>query len=280
MVTRVQLLGLGLSAREIDYRVRTGRLWRVHHGVYCVGRPPVTPHERAMAAVLACGPLAALSHLPGGALWELRLRWPALMEVTAPSKRSRPGIKIHRSPLDRGDITRHYGIPVTTLARTLLDLAEVLDTPALTRAVNEARLRRKSTLTDLAELLTRSPGRATRRLRPFVERPSGPTRSEFEDAFLSFARRHGLPTPETNQIVAGYEVDVLFRQQRLVVELDGREFHENAFEADRERDATLLNAGFPVLRITWQRLTRQKESEATRLQAILDQRSTPAGPRA
>jgi very-short-patch-repair endonuclease len=278
MVTRVQLLGLGLSAREIDYRVRTGRLWRVHHGVYCVGRPPVTPHERAIAAVLACGRGAALSHRPGGALWEIGLRWPSTMEVTAPSKRSRPGIKIHRSPLGRRDVTRHYGIPVTTLARTLLDLAEVLDTPSLTRAVNEARLRRKATLNDLAELLNRSPGRATKRLRPFVERPSGPTRSEFEDAFLAFVHRHGLPTPETNQIVAGYEVDVLWREHKLIVELDGRPYHENAFEQDRERDATLLNAGFPVLRITWHRLNHQEQSEADRLHSLLDQRSTTLGP--
>jgi very-short-patch-repair endonuclease len=111
-----------------------------------------------------------------------------------------------------------------------------------------------------------------------VERPSGPTRSEFEDAFLGFARRHGLPTPETNQIVAGYEVDVLFRQQRLVVELDGREFHENAFEHDRERDATLLKAGFPVLRVTWRRFQDQELREARRLREILDQRSTTTGP--
>ena len=143
------------------------------------------------------------------------------------------GIRVHRSPLTQRDITRHYGIPVTTLARTLLDLAEVLSTPSLTRAVNEAGLRRKATLTDLAELLDRSPGRATKRLRPFVERPTGPTRSEF---------------------------------------------HQNAFEEDRERDATLLNAGFPVLRITWHRLNHQEQSEATRLQAILDQRSTTPGP--
>jgi very-short-patch-repair endonuclease len=280
MVTRLQLLGMGLSAREIDNRVRTGRLWRVYNGVYSVGRPPVTPHERAMAAVLACGPGAALSHRSGGALWELRLRWTAPLDVTTRWDRRRKGIRIHRSPLDRRDVTRHYGIPVTTLARTLLDLAEVLDTPSLTRAVNEARLRRKATLTDLEELLDRSPGRATKRLRPFVERVSGPTRSEFEDAFLAFVQRHGLPIPETNQIVAGYEVDVLFREQRLVVELDGREFHENAFEEDRERDATLLSAGFPVLRITWHRLTHQEQSEADRLQRLLDQRSTTPGPRA
>jgi hypothetical protein len=175
--------------------VRTGRLWRVYNGVYGVGHWPVTPHARAMAAVLACGPRAALSHVPGGALWEVGLRWPPMMEVTAPGQRQRKGIKVHRSQLDRRDITRHYGIPVTTLARTLLDLAEVLDTPSRTRAVNEARLRRKSTLADLAELLTRSPGRATRRLKPFIQNPTGPTRSEFEDAFLRFARRNGLPTP-------------------------------------------------------------------------------------
>jgi very-short-patch-repair endonuclease len=281
MVTRAQLLGLGLSANAIDYRVRTGRLWRVHHGVYCVGRPPVTPHERAMAAVLACGTRAVLSHRPGGALWELGLRWPAVMEVTAPSKRARPGIRVHESTtLTRRDVTRHYGIPVTTLARTLLDLAEVLDTPSLTRAVNEARLRRKATLADLAELLHRSPGRATKRLRPFVERVSGPTRSEFEDAFLAFVHRHGLPTPETNQIVAGYEVDVLWREHKLIVELDGREFHENAFEEDRERDAALLKAGFPVLRLTWDRFNRQEQREARRLKHILDQRSTTPGPAA
>jgi very-short-patch-repair endonuclease len=231
-----------------------------------------------MAAVLACGPRAALSHVPADALWELKLRWPTTMEVTAPSKRSRPGIKVHRSPLERRDVTRHYGIPVTTLARTLLDLAEVLETPSLTRAVNEARLRRKATLTDLAELLHRSPGRTTRRLRPFVQNPTGPTRSEFEDAFLAFARRHGLPTSEMNQIVAGYEVDVLFGEQRLVVELDGREFHEHTFEEDRERDAVLLNAGFPVLRLTWDRFNRQEQREAQRLKHILDQRSTTAGP--
>jgi len=187
-------------------------------------------------------------------------------------------VRVHRSVLHRRDITRHYGIPVTTLARTLLDLAEVLDTPSLTRAVNEARLRRKATLTDLAELLDRSPGRATRRLRPFVERVSGPTRSAFEDAFLAFVQRHGLPMPETNQILAGDEVDAVWRAQRLVVELDGREFHENAFEDDRERDAAVLSAGLSVLRLTWHRLEHPELREARRLREVLDQRSSTAGP--
>ena len=86
--------------------------------------------------------------------------------------------------------------------------------------------------------------------------------------------------PEMNQIVAGYEVDALWRERELIVELDGREFHENAFEEDRERDAVLLDAGLPVLRITWHRLQRQEQAEATRLRGILDQRSSTAGPRA
>jgi Protein of unknown function (DUF559) len=145
---------------------------------------------------------------------------------------------VHESAtLSPRDVTRQFGIPVTTPARTLLDLAPLLDTPSLTRAVNEARLRHKSTLGELAELLDRSPGRATRRLKPLVQGVSGPTRSRFEDDFLRFTKRHGLPTPETNQIVAGYEVDALFRDQRLIVELDGEQ-HEYAFEEDRDRDAT------------------------------------------
>jgi predicted transcriptional regulator of viral defense system len=280
LVTRAQLLGTGLSAREIDYRVRTGRLWRVHNGVYGVGHPPVTPHARAMAAVLACGAGAALSHRSAAALWGLGVRWSAPLEVTTRWDRRRKGIRVHRGRLPRRDVTRQFGIPVTTPARTLLDVADQLDRPTLTRAVNEARLAQRATLPDLAELLARSPGRATRRLRPFVDRGGGPTRSRFEDAFLEFAARHGLPTPEVNQIVAGYEVDVLWRQQRLIVELDGKETHENAFEADRDRDATLLDAGFPVLRITWDRLNGAPQREADRLHSLLDQRSTAAGPAA
>jgi predicted transcriptional regulator of viral defense system len=271
MVTRVQLLGLGLSAREIDYRLATGRLWRVHRGVYAVGHRPPSPHARAMAAVLACGPGAVLSHRSAAALWAMGVRWPADVEVTAPVQRQRNGIRVHRSrTLTRRDVTRQFGIPVTTPARTLLDLADQLDHPSLTRAVNEARLAHRSTLPELAELLTRSPGRTTRRLRPFVEADTGPTRSRLEDAFLAFAAKHGLPTPEVNQIVAGHEVDMLWREHRIIVELDSRDHHEHAFEEDRDRDATLLDAGFPVLRITWRRLTGHPAREAARLRSILD----------
>jgi hypothetical protein len=170
-------------------------------------------------------------------------------------------------------VTVHFGIPVTTPARTLLDLAEVLDTASLTRAANEARLRHKSTLPELRELLIRSPGRATRRLKPFVEGVTGPTRSLLEDEFLAFVARYGLPTPEVNQIVAGYEVDMLWRDHRLIVELDGRDYHEHRFEEDRDRDATLLSAGFPVVRITPKRIRHEPDREARRLRATLAARA-------
>lgn len=169
----------------------------------------------------------------------------------------------------------HLGIPVTTPVRTILDLADVLDDTALARAVNEARLLRRLALEDLAQLLERAPGRATTRLRPFVERAGAPTRSVFEDAFLRFVERHELPTPEVNASVSGHEVDMLWREQRLIVELDGRAYHagDEAFEVDRERDATLVAAGYSVLRVTWRRLLDQPEREAGRLRALLDTRT-------
>jgi hypothetical protein len=200
-----------------------------------------------MAAVLACGRGAVLSHTSAAALWGLS-RWRQPLEVTAPHARRHDGVRVHRSrTLTRADVTRHYGIPTTTPARTLQDLARVLDPPALTRAVNDARLRHFIR----------------------VDAETGPTRSVFEDAFLAFVDRHGLPRPEVNQIVAGYEVDMLWRPQRLIAELDGRAYHEDSFEEDRERDAALTVAGFRVVRVTWRRLTGQEEREAGRFRALL-----------
>ena len=245
----MQLLAAGFVARSIAHRVETGRLIRLHRGVYAVGHRPPSPHARAMAAVLACGPGAVLSHRSAAALWDLG-RWPREVEVIARNARQHDGIRVHRSrTLTRADITRHYAIPVTTPARTLKDLARVLNPPALTRAVNEARLR---------QLVSRDEDAHT-----------GPTRSVFEDAFLAFIDRHGLPQPEVNQHIEGYEVDMLWRPQRLIAELDGRIYHEDTFEADRERDATLTAAGLRVVRVTWKRLTRQEEREAARFRALL-----------
>jgi hypothetical protein len=268
MVDRDQLLAAGLGAKAIAYRLRIGRLHLRHRAVYAVGHVPPSPHARAMAAVLACGPGAVLSHRSAGALWDLGVRWTDAIDITAPTRQRHRGIRAHRSrTLTRADVTRHYGIPVTTLARTLLDLADALTDKALTRAVNEARLAHRGVTDEIAALIARSPGRATARLKTILE--YGPTRSPLEDDFLKFVRRYGLPPPEVNQIVAGHEVDFLWRDQRLIVELDGRAHHEHRFEHDRDRDADLLHAGFPVLRVTPKRLRHQPEREAARLHATL-----------
>jgi very-short-patch-repair endonuclease len=234
----------------------------MHRGVYAVGHLPPSPHAKAMAAVLACGPNALLSHRSAGALYGL-IRHDGPVDVTAPSKHTHKGITVHRSATQ--DRTTHYGIPVTTPARTLLDLADVLDPASLTRAVNEARLRHLLSADHLAQTLAASPGRRTS---AFKVTPT-PTRSVFEDAFLAFVDRHDLPRPEVNQRVHGYEVDMLWRPQRLVAELDGRAYHEHAFEHDRERDADLLAAGLTTVRVTWRRLTQTPEREAARFRSLL-----------
>ena len=223
-----------------------------------------------MAAVLACGPFAALSHGSAAALWRIVPRWPSPTHVTAPGERRHPGIHVHRS--SQADATTHYGIRVTTPLRTLVDLADVLNPYQLTRALNEAQVLRLVTTAELATLLTRYPGRRTSQLTP----QEGATRSHLEDRFVRFLKRHRLPLPELNQQIAGHEVDAVYREQRLVIELDSRQFHTTprAFEQDRDRDADLLNAGFSTLRITDHRLKHQATSEAKRLKEILRSRSS------
>jgi predicted transcriptional regulator of viral defense system len=152
-VTVAQLLAAGLDRDAIAYRRRVGRLHLLHRGVYAVGHRPPSPLATAMAAVLACGPNAALSHRSAATLWRILPRWNSPVEVTTPTKRSHPGICIHRSR--HADATTNYGIRVTTPARTLVDLADVLNERALTRAVNEAQVLRLTTPEELTTLLTR-----------------------------------------------------------------------------------------------------------------------------
>ncbi len=281
VVSRRQLLDAGFTSKKIAYRVKIGRLHRVHEGVYAVGHTPSSLLSNAMAAVLACGESAVLSHRSAAALWNIDPSWRAPVEVTTPGNHCHRGVRVHRSrTLTPQDTTKRHGIPVTTPARTLLDLADVLDDVALARAVNEAQVLRLLRLDDLAAILERSPGRrATRRLRAFVANADAPTRSAFEDAFLRFIERHDLPRPELNQRIAGYLVDAVWRGQRLIVELDGRRYHDHAqpFEHDREKDADLLAAGYVVVRITWRRLIGQPAREAERLRALLVSRASPAG---
>jgi very-short-patch-repair endonuclease len=254
MLTRSQLLSAGLSANTIDRWIKTGRLIPLHRGVYALGHLPPSPHARTMAALLACGPTAVLSHRSAAKLWGL-LRYDGPTEVTTRNTRRRPGIVVHRHTLAETDVTRHWGIPTTTVARTLADLAHTLSPAVLTRAVNTARLNGHLSLDDLPPALRH--GQTAR-----------PTRSAFEDAFLRFVRRYRLPVPEVNAIVAGYEVDMLWRPQRLIAELDGHQ-HDIQFEADREKDAHLLSHDFRVVRVTWDRLGERAAAEAARFELLL-----------
>lgn len=287
VVARWQLLRLGLTEPQIDHRLGTGAFNPLHRGVYAVGRRDVSRRGRWLAAVLACGEGAVLSHTSAAALWELRAARPGPIHVTSRHKRGRsdPALALHRSAsLRPTDVVVREGIPVTGLGRTLTDLAAVLDADALRDAFEEADRLNILELRPLAALATRGrglPGLGV--LRSLIAEASAPdyTRSELERRFLPFCRRHGLPMPEVNANVAGFEVDAMWRDARLVVELDSWAFHgrtRDAFERDRERDAALAVAGYRVYRLTWRRLHEDGAAVAAELVVLVAQ--TTAAPRA
>ena len=275
-VTRAQLVEMGVGSSAIDHRIRGGTLIAVHAGVYAVGHEQTAAVARAAAAVLACDPGAVLSHASAASLWGISKRWDFPLEVTVPADRRRPGIRTHRSTtLASRDIRRHLGIRVMSPARTVLEIAPRLTEPVLTRAVNDARLSRRLRLTELDELLERMPRHpGAPLLKPFVNTRQAPTRSGWEDELTGFLERFDLPKARINTRVAGYEVDAVFDDERLIVELDGWETHQDrtSFESDRERDAATLAAGFVTVRVTWDRFHNDPAREAARLQEILHAR--------
>ena len=277
-ITREQLYTLGLSRRAIEGRIRVGNLIPVYRGVYAVGYVNRTPVARSAAAVLACGEKAALSHGSAASLWGFTRHWDAPFEVTAPSTRKRQSVQVHRSrTLARRDITRQLGIRVTSPARTVLDNAPRLTGKRLSRFVNDALRTPYLHVPDLADVLNRNPNHPwAKRLVPFAREP---TNSPLEDDFAEFARRYGLPTPTTNTHLMGYEIDVLYPRERLIVEVDGYGFHSDrdSFERDRKRDVVMLEAGYVTVRITDERMKHEPEPEARRLLAILAARRNSYG---
>jgi len=279
VVERGQLIALGLRPGAVDRRTAAGRLHRMHRGVYAVGHPAVTREGRWMAGVLASGRDAVLSHLPAAALWDLRPASDGRIEVTVSrSLRPRRGLKVHRTVLAMDERTVRDGIPVTTATRTLLDLAAVLSRPGLERACEQAEALRLTDGPSLDELIERHPRRkGALLLRAIVGsgRVGIITRSELEARFLTFVADLGLPVPHTNaRIEAGgrwLEVDCLWPESRVVVELDGHAFHSTraAFERDRERDRLLQAAGWRVVRITWRQLRDEPAAVARDLARLL-----------
>lgn len=217
-----------------------------------------------------------LSHSSAAALFGWLRRWTEPFEVTVATDRRPKNIRVHRSRwLEWRDCTRQLGIPVTTPARTLLDCAPALSDARLKRLASDALHSDYLSPGDLAELLARCDQRAgARRLERYALGLERPTRSEFEDRFVAFTERFGLPRPEINVHLEGREVDAFFRAEGVIVELDGYKFHASpaAFERDRDHDAEAVLNGLVTVRITWDRLTRKASTEAERLHAILQKR--------
>ncbi len=262
--SRSGLLKLGLSRDQIDDRLRTGSLEPAHRGVYLLGGAPRTREQRWAAAVLACGPTAVLSHLSAAALWALTEIDPVVIDVSLASrgKRTRQGIRVHRPRrLEPEDTTDHEGIPVTTVARTLIDLAVIVSTRSLERLLDEAEYLRLLDPDDLDRALQRNEGRVgVVRLRRLLSRhnPGATrTRSPLEEAFLLLTREAGLPQPLVNEPLGPYTIDFLWSEQRVAVETDGRAAHGrlSARERDHRRDAWLHANGYVPLRFSYTQVT-------------------------
>jgi uncharacterized protein DUF559 len=285
VVAHHQLLELGFGRSAIQYRLKVGRLKRLYRCVYAVGHTSIGSLGRLMAAVLACGPGAVTSHRSAG--WLLGLKPPESrwVEVTAPGRTrgGAQGILLHQvRRLDGGDRGERDGIPITSLPRTLLDLAEVLRPRQLERAIEEAERLRLFDLAAIEDLCLRSPGRrGVRRLRAVLAEPeteAALTRSELERRFLDLCRDAGVPTPAVNTVVMGFEVDAVWPDRQLVVELDGYAFHQGrvAFERDRVRDSVLQLAGFRVIRVTHRRLETEPGVVAETLRSLLGMAGRPS----
>lgn len=257
VVSRRQLIELGLSGQAIQHRISRGRLHRVGRGVYTVGRPELSQRGRWMAAVLGCGPRAVLSYGSASALWGIGRERLRSIEVSIPvsSVRRRTGVEVYRRPnLQPSDIAVCDGIPVTSVVRTLIDVAIDLDRAGLERAVNEAdRLDLVDPETLFDELEARSGLRGIGPLRALLgDLTFRLTDSELERRFLPLAIEAGLPPPLTRQQVNGFRVDFYWPDLGLVVETDGLRYHRTPAQQarDRLRDQTHAAAGLTPLRFT------------------------------
>jgi very-short-patch-repair endonuclease len=254
LVTARQLAGAGIGGRGVLRRAQAGRLHRVHRGVYAVGHGGLAEEGRWMAAVLAGGRRAVLSHRSAAGLWELLPKTQAPVDITIPAGGGRgklKGVRRHRSrTLTAAQSTRRKGIPVTTPARTIADLRRMVSAQQLRRAIRQAAV------------IGLDIGRDV---------DADPTRSELEHRFLRLCRHHRLPRPDVNVPVGRFVVDFLWRDRALIAETDGYRYHRGrlAFEDDRARDLELQLLGYEVVRFTYRQVSDEPARVAGALRALL-----------
>lgn len=280
VVAHRQLLGLGFSGRWIERRLSEARLETLHRDVYSVGHSRVLRKGRWWAAVLAYGPGTVLSHHSAAVLWGLRRRRAGPIHVNAfmgwQGTYRRSGIWLHRCKLRPPEATVHEGMPVTTVARTLFDFAEVVSFEELRRTAEAADRRNLLRLRGLETVCEQGRGRrALKPVRRLLVELGAPAegRSPLEIRFAEFLGEYRLPAPAQNVLVLGHEVDALWPAAKLVVELDSWEHHGDraAFERDRARDPELLLAGYRMIRITHRRLDAEAQETAEQIHALLAQ---------
>ena len=277
VVAHAQLLDLGLSASGVGRLSERGTLHRIHRGVYAVGHLALSRNGRFMAAVLACGDGAALSHFSAAVLWAILDDRGQRIHVTAEKQRRCRGIVVHHAPLAGERVTRQ-GIVVTTPARTIVDLADVVtNRRTLERAIDEADYLRLD-WTDAAPRRGRKGSGLLSSVLAVHEPGSTRTLSELEERFIEFCDNHGFRRPEVNCSIEGYLCDFAWLEERVVVETDGGQAHgtRRAKERDSVRDVDLQIAGWRVMRVTWMRLVREPEAVAEQLRRLLT--PAPAAP--
>jgi very-short-patch-repair endonuclease len=266
-----------VTRNQIELRLATGRLHEIHRGVYLVGHEVPPPYAPEMAALLACRTDAVLSHTSAASLWRL-LPYPAADDVcvTVPPTRylTRPNLEVHRAELHPRDTRHRHRLALTSPPRTILDLAGSLDLERLESLVAEANYRRLAGDAELRDQLARNRGkRGIGRLRTVLDLPGGArrTRSPAEREMLALIRRAGLTGYETNAQIHGYEVDVLWSDARLAVEVDGYAAHSGrvAFERDRLKNAALTAHGLTVMYVTGRQIRRDPDGVLDRVLGAL-----------
>lgn len=270
VVTRAQLLRAGITARQIQKRLESGALLPVHRGVYRVGHRAPSIEARYLAAVLACGDGALLGGRAAGHLLGIVKGRPPAPEVTTPAKRRVKGVRVRRSSGVEATVWR--GIPVTTVPRTLVDLAPYLSEDDLARACHEAGVRHHTTPAMVeAVLARRSNSSGAAKLRAIMRGDVRVTLSKLEKGFLTLLQSAGLVLPQTNRPAGGRRVDCRWREQRLTVELDSYRYHHSrhAWEQDRRREREARTRGDEFRRYTYGDVFEHSAAVLSELRALL-----------